>query len=165
MIAAGIDAGGTKIEVQLFDDDWQVIGSNRIPTPKDYNQLVVAVVEQVYWADRQAGKAIPVGLGFPGLIDRNTGLALTANLPATGKLLPRDINKICGRDITFLNDCRALALSKAVFGFGQGHKTVLSFILGTGIGRGITVHGTLWLGPNDIAGEFGHLPLPAQMVA
>ena len=45
MIAAGIDAGGTKIEVQLFDDDWQVVGSNRVATPKDYNQLVAAVVE------------------------------------------------------------------------------------------------------------------------
>ena len=45
MIAAGIDSGGTKIEVQLFDDDLQVVGSNRIATPKDYNQLVVAVVE------------------------------------------------------------------------------------------------------------------------
>ena len=165
MIAAGIDAGGTKIEVQLFDDDWQVVGSNRVATPKDYNQLVVAVVEQVYWADLQAGKAIPVGLGFPGLIDRNTGLALTANLPATGKPLPRNINKICGRDITFLNDCRALDLSEAVFGFGQGHKTVLSFILGTDIGRGISVDGTLWSGPNDFVGEFGHLPLPAHMVA
>ena len=45
MIAAGIDSGSTKIEVQLFDDDWQVVGSNRIATPKDYNQLLVAVVE------------------------------------------------------------------------------------------------------------------------
>ena len=45
MIAAGIDSGSTKIEVHLFDDDWQVVGSNRVATPKDYNQLVVAVVE------------------------------------------------------------------------------------------------------------------------
>ena len=90
---------------------------------------------------------------------------MTANLPATGKPLPRNINKICGRDITFLNDCRALDLSEAVFGLGQGHKTVLSFILGTDIGRGISVDGTLWSGPNDFAGDFGHLPLPAHMVA
>jgi len=62
------------------------------------------------------GRAIPVGLAFPGLIDRKTGLALTANLSATGQPLQRDINKVRGRIITFVYDCRALVLSEAVFG-------------------------------------------------
>jgi predicted NBD/HSP70 family sugar kinase len=164
MIAAGIDLGGTKIEVQLFDADWQVVDCKRIPTPQDYAALVAAVAEQIAWADARAGGAIPIGLGFPGLTDRNTGLALTANLPTTGKPFLTDINAACGRVITCVNDCRALALSEAVFGFGKGYRTVLSLILGTGVGGGIAVNETLWAGPNDIAGEFGHTPLPAHLV-
>ena len=62
------------------------------------------------------GRAIPVGLAFPGLIDRKTGLALTANLSASGQPLQRDINKVSGRTLTFVYDCRALVLSEAVFG-------------------------------------------------
>ena len=116
MIAAGIDAGGTKIEMHLFDADWQIVDFNRMPTPTDYKKLVAAVVEQVYWVERKVGRAIPVGLAFPGLIDRKTGLALTANLSATGQPLQRDINKVPGRIITFVYDCRALVLSEAVFG-------------------------------------------------
>lgn len=164
MIAAGIDAGGTKIEVQLFNADWLVVESKRIASPTDYDQLVAAIADQISWVDAQVGKIIPVGLGFPGLIDRNTGFALTANLPTTGRPLPRDINVACGRNITFLNDCRALALSEAVFGHGKGHRTVLSLILGTGIGGGIAIDGVLWSGPNDISGEFGHTPLAAHLV-
>lgn len=164
MIAAGIDLGGTKIEVQLFDADWQVVGSKRISTPSDYDQLVAAVAGQIAWADAQSGQIIPVGLGLPGLIDRNTGRALMANLPANDRLFSQDINTACGRDIVFVNDCRALALSEAVFGHGRGHRTVLSLILGTGVGGGIAVDGALWSGPNDIAGEFGHTPLAANIV-
>lgn len=164
MIAAGIDAGGTKIEVQLFNTDWQVVKRKRIASPTDYDQLVAEIADQISWVDAQVGKIIPVGLGFPGLIDQNTGFALTANLPTTGRPLPSDINAACGRKITFVNDCRALALSEAVFGHGKGHRTVLSLILGTGIGGGIAIDGVLWPGPNNISGEFGHTPLAAHLV-
>ncbi len=164
MIAAGIDAGGTKFETQLFNEDWQVVDSKRISTPTDYNELVATIAEQISWIDSLVGKTIPVGIGFPGLIDRNTGLAMSSNLPATGQPLPKDINAAAGRKITFVNDCRALALSEAVFGYGQGHRTVLSLIFGTGIGGGITVDGVLWAGPKDVAGEFGHSPLAAHLV-
>jgi N-acetylglucosamine kinase len=164
MIAAGIDLGGTKIEVQLFDVDWQVVASKRIATPSDYDQLVAGVADQVAWIDAQSDQIIPVGLGLPGLIDSNTGFALMANLPANGKLFSQDINRACGRNISCVNDCRALALSEAVFGHGLGHRTVLSLILGTGVGGGIAVDGALWSGPNDIAGEFGHTPLAAHLM-
>lgn len=164
MIAAGIDLGGTKIEVQLFDADWQVVDSKRIATPSDYDQLVAAVADQVAWVDAQSDQIIPVGLGLPGLTNRNTGFALMANLPANGEPFSQDINRACDRNITCLNDCRALALSEAVFGHGLGYRTVLSLILGTGVGGGIAVDGALWSGPNDIAGEFGHTPLAAHLM-
>lgn len=164
MIAAGIDLGGTKIEVQVFDANWQVVQSKRIATPSDYGALVAAVADVVAWVDAQAGQMVPVGLGFPGLIEPDTGLAITANLSTAGQPFPQDVMTACKRQITCVNDCRALALSEAVFGHGKGHRTALSLILGTGIGGGIAVDGALWTGPNGISGEFGHTPLPAHLV-
>lgn len=164
MIAAGIDLGGTKIEVQVFDADWQIAHSKRVATPSDYGALVAAVADLVAWVDAQVGRTVPVGLGFPGLIDRKTGLAITANLSTAGQPFPQDVVTACKRQITCVNDCRALALSEAVFGHGKGHRTALSLILGTGVGGGIAVDGALWTGPNDISGEFGHTPLPAHLV-
>lgn len=164
MIAAGIDLGGTKIEVQVFDADWQVVARNRVPTPKKYGALVMALADQIAWVREQVGKDVPVGVGAAGLVNPATGLALTANLCATGKPLPQDVAEAAGRPITYVNDCRSLALSEAVFGAGKGHRSVMSLILGTGVGGGIAVDGRLLPGPSMTGGEFGHISAPAHLV-
>ena len=165
MRCAGLDIGGTKIEVQVFDQDWQAVARHRVPTPKDYEALVAAVAGQIAWADAGAGPLDAVGVGAAGLVNPETRLALTANLPATGKPFPADIARAAGRQITYINDCRALALSEAVCGAGQGHRTVMALILGTGIGGGIAVDGSLLPGPMGMGGEFGHIAAPAHLVA
>ena len=48
-----------------------------------------------------------------------TGHAFTANLCATGHPFPADIDAACGRHVTYVNDCRALTLSEAIFGAAQ----------------------------------------------
>jgi predicted NBD/HSP70 family sugar kinase len=165
MTAAGIDIGGTKIEVQLFDDNWLEVARHRTATPADYNSLVQAVAGQVAWADAQAGGSVPVGIGAAGLVNPVTGLALTANLAATGRPFPSDINTAAGRDIVYLNDCRAMALSEAVFGAGQDHRVVMSLVLGTGVGGGMAVDKMILAGPTLTGGEFGHMSAPAHLVA
>ncbi|WP_371168966.1 ROK family protein [Aliiroseovarius sp. 2305UL8-7] len=164
MSAAGIDLGGTKIEVQLFDNDWKIIARNRVPTPNDYDQLVRAIADQIRWADDKAGGSVPIGVGAAGLLHPETGLALTANLVASGRPLKKDIEDAISRPITYVNDCRALALSEAIFGVGQGLRTVVALILGTGIGGGIAVDGTILQGPTVTGGEFGHTAAPAHLV-
>lgn len=165
MIAGGIDLGGTKIEAQLFDADWQVVGKKRVATPKDYSELVIAIADLIAWSDEAAGAALPIGIGAAGLINPATGKALTANICASGKPLPDDIENAADRKITYLNDCRALALSEAVFGAGKDHRSVMSLILGTGIGGGIAIDGQLMSGPTQTGGEFGHCSAPAGLVA
>ncbi|PVA06755.1 ROK family protein [Thalassorhabdomicrobium marinisediminis] len=165
MIAAGIDLGGTKIEAQLFDADWQVMDRKRVETPKEYPALVTAIAELIGWCEGAAGSRLPVGIGAAGLLNPATGKALTANICATGKPLPYDIAEAAGRPVTYINDCRALALSEAVFGAGRDHRTVMSLILGTGIGGGLAVDRTLMTGPTLTGGEYGHCAAPAGLVA
>ena len=165
MTAIGIDLGGTKAEVQVFDDSWAVVARQRNETPKDYDTLVSVIAEQIRWAEAQASGVVPVGIGAAGLLNPQTGLALTANLVATGKPFAKDIENAVGRAITYVNDCRALALSEAVFGQGQGFNTVMALILGTGIGGGIAVGGSILRGPTLTGGEFGHTSAPAHLVA
>jgi predicted NBD/HSP70 family sugar kinase len=164
MTAAGIDIGGTKIEVQLFDADWSVVGRQRVATPVNYDDLVSAVVAQIKWAENRVNGPLAVGVGAAGLVNPRTGLALTANLPATNHPFPTDIAKGADRQITYVNDCRALALSEAVFGAGQGKRTVMSLILGTGVGGGIAVDQAILQGPTAMGGEFGHTAAAAHVV-
>ncbi|MCC5973911.1 MAG: ROK family protein [Rubellimicrobium sp.] len=164
MIAAGIDLGGTKIEAQVFASDWSLADHRRMPTPTDYPALVAAVAEQIAWATARAGHALPVGIAAAGLVNPATGLALTANLCATGKPFPADITAAAGAPVTYVNDCRALALSEAVFGAARGLSPVAALILGTGIGGGVVVDGRLLEGAAQVGGEFGHMAAPAHLV-
>ena len=165
MTAVGIDLGGTKIETQVFDETWSVVGRQRRDTPDTYADLVRVLAEQIAWGESEAGAGVPVGIGAAGLINPVDGLALTANLVATGRPLPDDIATAAGRDLSYVNDCRALALSEAVFGQGKGHRTVMAVILGTGVGGGICVDQRVLQGPTRTGGEFGHTSAPAHLIA
>ncbi len=161
MIAAGIDLGGTKIEVQVFDDAWALAARQRWPTPKSYPELVQAMADAVRWCEDQAEKGLPVGVSAAGLINPATGLALTANLAASGRPFPADIARAAGRPIAWINDCRALALSEARFGAAKGFDPALALIFGTGLAGGVVTGGQIMRAYSGLGGEFGHFPLPA----
>lgn len=161
MMAVGIDLGGTKIEAQVFDADWQVQRRERVPTPQTYPELVQAVAGLIARTDSADA---PVGIAAAGLIHPRTGLAYTANLPATGKPFPADISAACGRGVKYVNDCRAMTVSEAMFGAARGRSPVVGLILGTGVGAGVAIKGRLLEGLSRVGGEFGHTPAPAHIV-
>lgn len=165
MTSAGIDLGGTKIETQIFDANWSKVNSQRVPTPKDYDDLVQVLADQIRWAEAQGGAGLPIGIGAAGLLNPRNGLAVTANICADGRPLLLDIEAAVGRSVHYMNDCRALVLSEATFGAGRGHRTVAGLILGTGVGGGLTVDGQLLPSGRQTSGEFGHTSAPAHLVA
>jgi N-acetylglucosamine kinase len=162
-ISAGIDLGGTKIEAQVFADDWSLSARHRWPTPKDYPTLVSAMTTAIRWCEAQ-GAGLPVGISAAGLINPRTGLALTSNLPATGKPFPADIAKAAGRPVAWINDCRALTLSEASLGAARGADPAVGLILGTGVAGGVVTGGRLLPSSAATGGEFGHFPLAAAPI-
>lgn len=163
MTAIGIDIGGTKIELQIFAQDWTRTAQARVASPDTYPALIEAVGALVDQAERITGAA-PLGISVAGLVDRKTGLALTSNLPASGKPLYADLTKRIGRPAAFINDCRAMALSEAHLGFGRGGTRVLGLVLGTGVGSGFIRDGMADEGAAGLVAELGHVALPAHLV-
>jgi N-acetylglucosamine kinase len=163
MIAAGIDLGGTKIEAQVFAPDWSLAARQRWPTPKDYPTLVSAMAEAIRWCETHTAN-LPIGISAAGLINPATGLALTSNLPATGKPFPADVAVAAGRRIAWINDCRALTLSEATLGAAKGADPAVGLILGTGVAGGVVTGGKLLPSPAATGGEFGHFPLAAAPI-
>ena len=153
----GIDIGGTKIEALALDAAGREMFRKRIPTPRgDYEATVAAVVSLV--AEAGAGT---VGVGIPGALSRATGRVKNANSTwLIGRSLKEDLERALKREIRLENDANCFALSEAVDGAGQGARVVFGVILGTGVGGGIVVDGRVLTGPNAIAGEWGHNPLP-----
>ena len=163
MIAAGIDLGGTKIEAQVFAPDWSLAARQRWPTPRAYPDLVTAMAEAIRWCEAH-GADLPIGISAAGLVNPATGLALTSNLPATGKPFPADIAAAAGRKIAWINDCRALTLSEAALGAAKGADPAVGLILGTGVAGGVVTGGKLLPSPAATGGEFGHFPLAAAPI-
>lgn len=163
-LAGGIDLGGTKIEARLFntEEGWRTVDFREVPTPRtDYRQMLAALVGSVNWLDDKGARA--VGLGAPGLISPK-GIALTANLPANAMPLRADLEAALKRPLPIINDCRAFTLSEARFGAGQGAASVLGIVIGTGLAGGFVMNGKVLDGPNGQAGEFGHMPMPFDVV-
>lgn len=159
----GIDLGGTKIEARVFDASFAEMGRCRIPTPtRDYGTLIEALVGQVRWLEAQ-GVSGAIGLASPGLVDPETGLLLAANLPASGQRFGPDLTAAVGRTIPLINDSRAATLSETLQGAARGYRLVAGLMIGTGLGGGVAVAGRLLPDHNGQHGEFGHLPIPADI--
>ncbi len=158
----GIDLGGTKIEAQLFNENWDVVDVHRIPTPQSgYEEFLDGIEAQIQWLqDKSSTSDISVGIGIPGLIDAATGLAFTANIPASQKPLPADVALRVGRPIHIVNDVRAFVASEAVLGAGKGLNSVVGLILGTGVAGGWVIGGSPATTRNGLGGEVGHCPIP-----
>ena len=158
-LSGGIDVGGTKIEAALFDQAYERITHRRLPTPRsDYSELLDAIESQARWLRDEAGEEIPLGVGLPGFMNPKTGAANTANLPASGKPLKRDLeNRISG--VTVGHDLKCFALSEANGGAGDGYNRVFGLILGTGLGGAFCRNGSVLVGRQGLAGEIGHIPI------
>src|SRR5690625_3838794 len=159
----GIDLGGTKTEVVLLRGDSQEQFRTRVATPRhDYEGTLQTIVDLVNQAEVVAGQSVlPVGLGIPGSVSRRAGRVKSANSSwLSGQALAEHMRALLGRDVKMATDAHCLALSDAIDAAGQGYELVSAAILGTGCGAGVAFRGTPLIGPNGLAGEWRHNPLP-----
>jgi len=135
----------------------------RVATPRgNYEATIRSIAELVREAESQLQAKVTIGVGMPGALSLATGLVKNANSTCLiGRPLKQDLERALNREVRLANDANCFALSEAVDGAGKGAKVVFGVILGTGVGGGIVVNGDVLTGPNAIAGEWGHNPLPS----
>lgn len=164
----GLDIGGSKIELVAFDAAMQPAHRQRIDTPHaGYGTFLDAVCALVAEADAALGRrCTAIGIGLPGVRDRDSGRQLSANVPAlTGQRVGADLEARLQRPLRLGNDLQCFALSEANGGAADGCPSMFGVILGTGAGGGWCIDGRLVAGYNGIAGEWGHWSIPAQLLA
>jgi fructokinase len=157
----GIDLGGTKIEgIAIRGSD--EVARLRVETPRgDYPATVEAVAAMAEALEQRTGAGATVGVGIPGTISAATGLVKNANsVWLIGRPLRADLERRLRREVRIANDANCFAVSEAADGAAGGAGVVFGVIVGTGTGAGIVVAGEVLVGPNGIAGEWGHNPLP-----
>ena len=158
----GIDLGATKIEYVLLDNNGKELIRERQNSPSDYKTTLKDLENIVNKLDKKYQKKFNVGICHPGSISNETGLLKNAhNSPwLNDKTFQNDISKMLNRNVFCENDANCFALSESIDGSAKHYNIVFGIILGSGCGGGLVVNKKIVKGANNLAGEWGHNPLP-----
>ena len=159
---AGVDFGGTKIAAVLATSHGEIFAEGVIPTlaelgPAQAIERACALLRDL--ENRSSVEFRAIGLGVPGLVDRDLGQVLfLPNLPGhwRGVGMVAAFEECFKRPASLLNDARMATLGEFTFGGMRGQADLLFVTLGTGIGGGLILDGKLRLGAFSAAGEIGH---------
>lgn len=162
----GIDLGGTKIEVAVLDSQDKILFRERLFTEAHLGSK--HIFDQIYALYSKAvmsiqNKSHTLGLGTPGSISKKTHLLKNSNTLCLNDLPMQTLleDKLV-HDIVIENDANCFALAEAIMGAGIGYPSVFGVIMGTGCGGGIVFDGKIRQGPQNIAGEWGHMVIDPQ---
>lgn len=158
----GVDLGGTKVTLALFDAD-----TKRVQAEKTVQTHAKELFKHVFQDliteinDMKTPETIGIGIGVPGLVEQPEGVIVTLpNIPgAEGFPLKETVEEACGLSVYLDNDANCFTLAEARSGVGKGHSVVVGVTLGTGVGGGIIVDGNIFHGERGFAAEIGHMLL------
>jgi fructokinase len=157
----GIDYGGTKIEGILLDDNGAQIERKRYSYEKNYLSGIETVKKLVDEFDKLCNQICTVGIGIPGFSSKETGLVTNANsMWLNDKPFKKDLETALKREVRLMNDANCFTLSEAVDGAGKEYQSIFGIIVGTGFGGALSYKKEIIEGANQIAGDWGHQPLP-----
>lgn len=159
----GIDLGGTNIKVGLVDENYNIVSKATAKTnlPRPAKEIAQSIVDTVWKALLEAkvtiGEVNSIGIGTPGVANRNSGVVLySCNLGFENTDLRSLIKSDLGKEVYVENDANAAAFGEVLNGAGKGYKDVVVVTLGTGVGGGIIIDGRIYTGFNFCGAELGH---------
>ena len=154
----GVDVGGTKILAGTVARDGSIPARRRGPDADDGQEPFLAGAR----VDRRGparGRGPAIGVGVPMNLDRDTGIALPRRQPAAR--VPRSRRPPADRfslPVGIENDGNAMALAEWRLGAGRGTNNLIVLGLGTGVGGGVVLDGSLYRG----WAELGHIVVEAD---
>ncbi len=164
-LVIGIDVGGTKALAGLVDEHLDVLATTKRPTHGvDTDGLLDLLAEEVQeLRDAAAGEVVAVGLGIPGLLDRDGRVWKAPNLPLEpGAALGLELARRTGLLVASDNDANCAAIAEHAAGAGRGHADLVLLTVGTGVGGGVVVAGEPLRGAHGMAAELGHIVIHAD---
>lgn len=158
----GVDVGGTKIAAALVRERGCISNRVRRATPVGSAAETLKAIEQTARmvlddAGLDAEQVSGVGLGIPGLVEPETGVAIASvNLGWQDVAVKASLEAALGMRCAVENDVKAAALGEIKYGAARGLRNIIYLVIGTGIAAGIVIDGKLLRGAHGVAGEIGH---------
>jgi glucokinase len=160
----GVDLGGTKTLVVVFNEALEVAGSVRLPTEghkgakEGMKRIWSAVQDALKEAGVKPGEVMALGIGCPGVVDSAKGILREASNLGWKKVhVGEYLSKRIERDVCVLNDVDAGTYAEYHMGAGKGARSVLGVFPGTGVGGGFVYDGMILRGKEVSCMEIGEL--------
>ncbi|MBR5342751.1 MAG: ROK family protein [Oscillospiraceae bacterium] len=165
-----LDVGGTKVLGAIFNEKDEIIYRLKKRSKSggegaaDVEKVIVDVVEEMISASGiDRSKLNAVASCAPGVIDQERGVVLfTPNLPWRDYDIAGAMRKKFGVPFYVGNDVNLGVLGEYHFGAGRGYKNIVGFFVGTGLGGGLILNGSLYTGHQFKAAEYGHMILDPE---
>ncbi len=163
MYRIGVDIGGTKINVGLFDETEKRL----VDSKKEYIKNIQGLPEYIKGAIEElasshgvsATEIVFCGVGIPGTVSEDGKRILKApNIAILSENPAEELESVLDIPVGMIQDSRAAAWGEYLV-CEEKPKTLVCITLGTGIGTGIVLDGAIYHGALGAAGEMGHLPI------
>lgn len=162
-----VDVGATRTMVALVEADGpHIVGHDRPDTELIFRPDLapwesLAVALQRFLAERQADldQVMGVGIGVPGLVQQERGhIFVCPNLrQLDGCDLAPQLAGLLQVPVYLDNNTNLIALGEHTAGVGQGIDDLAVVFVGSGIGSGLILNGSLYRGADGLAAELGHV--------
>jgi glucokinase len=157
-LACGIDVGGTKIAGGVVDDTGTILEELRVESPATDVHAIEEAIEKLVTELRTRHDIAAVGVGAAGYIDRTRSVVLFApNLAWRDLDLKGDLERQLDLPVVVENDANAAAWGEFQFGAGHDVDDLLLVTVGTGVGGGVVLDGSLYRGAFGVGAEIGHM--------
>lgn len=161
----GIDLGGTSIKFAILtlegeiQEKWSIKTNVLDEGSHIVEDMIESILHRLDLLQLSAEDFIGIGMGSPGVVDREKGTVIGAyNLNwKTLQPVKDKIEKATGIPFYIDNDANVAALGERWMGAGENQPDVVFMTLGTGVGGGIVAEGKLLHGLAGAAGELGHI--------
>lgn len=151
----GIDIGGTKTLLGLFELDGDLKKTYKFPTPQGYDEFIEALRDELsgFVGKNHVNECV---VAVPGKLDRVKGIGIAfGNRPWENVPVGSDISKILGIPVNIENDSKLAGLSEALL--IPKYRKVFYLTVSTGLSGAFVVGGRL--DKNTIDAEVGHMLL------
>ncbi len=161
-VIIGVDIRPSQTTVALADVNGKFTSQDVMATPADPKVAVQSLIQRIESIMRSCRKKKieGVGISLPGRFNQSADrLVFAPNLKWRDVDLRNPIAKATGLEVELENAGNACVLAAVWFDRMEACRNLVVVTVSEGIGTGILINGQLARGLNNMAGEFGHVPL------
>lgn len=158
---AGIDIAARTLRAVVISAAGEIL--DRSDTTYQSENLI-SEIKNLVSGLREVGSIKSVGVGIPGLVNRETDRVLiSTGLPSMVRDdIHSELMKATGMRVELENDANAAAYGEYIAGAGRDARDLFYIGIGDAIGGAIILDGKLWVGASGCAGEVGHITIDTE---